>query len=250
MEFTDPPWEPPLAGSEVDHLIGSLDRLRWTFRWKSDGLDRAGLTTRVGDSTLTLGGLLKHLAVCEDVTFSWKLAGEPPVALLAAPEDSDDDWQFSVMDDDSPESLYVMWDEAVDRSRERFARALKEGGLDQHAHLAFEGCRHVSVRRLVFDLVRSTADTLGTPTSFGKPWTAGWARIHHPSGVPPTPRRIQITERTERTTVDSDQRQSSHASPSMKATVTVSPACLPMAVLMSALTGSLWVPSPSAISEV
>jgi Protein of unknown function (DUF664) len=57
---TDTPWEPPLAGTEVEHLLGALDRLRATFRWKADGLDEAGLGVRVGASSLTLGGLLKH----------------------------------------------------------------------------------------------------------------------------------------------------------------------------------------------
>ncbi len=61
------PWEPPLAGTEVEHLVGSLDRLRTTFRWKADDLDVAGLQTRIGASALTLGGLLKHLALIEDV---------------------------------------------------------------------------------------------------------------------------------------------------------------------------------------
>lgn len=153
METTDPPWEPPIAGSEVDHLMGSLERLRATFRWKSDGLDRAGLTVQVGTSALTLGGLLKHLAVCEDVTFSWKLSGEPPTAWPAAPEDSDEDWQFTVAQDDTPESLYLMWDEAVERSRASVARALQGGGLDQRAHHSFEDGQHVSLRRLLFDLV-------------------------------------------------------------------------------------------------
>jgi len=35
--MTDTPWEPPLAGIEVEHLIGALERLRTTFRWKVDG---------------------------------------------------------------------------------------------------------------------------------------------------------------------------------------------------------------------
>jgi len=39
----DTPWEPPLAGTESEHLFGALDRLRATFRWKVDGLDAAGL---------------------------------------------------------------------------------------------------------------------------------------------------------------------------------------------------------------
>ena len=58
----EPPWEPPLAGTEAEQLVGALDRLRTTFRWKTDGLDAAGLRARVGASFLTLGGLLKQLA--------------------------------------------------------------------------------------------------------------------------------------------------------------------------------------------
>ena len=36
-------WEPPLAGSEVEQVLGALDRLRATFRWKAGGLDAPGL---------------------------------------------------------------------------------------------------------------------------------------------------------------------------------------------------------------
>jgi len=39
------------------------NRLRTTFRWKADDLDAAGLAVRVGASSLTLGGLLKHMAM-------------------------------------------------------------------------------------------------------------------------------------------------------------------------------------------
>jgi len=48
-------------------LVGALDCLRMTFRWKADDLDAAGLQTRIGASTLTLGGLPKHLAAAEDM---------------------------------------------------------------------------------------------------------------------------------------------------------------------------------------
>jgi hypothetical protein len=84
MSTSDHPWEPPLAGTEDAHLVGALDRLRTTFRWKADDLDAVGLQTRVGASSLTLGGLLKQLAAMEDYTFSTKLSGEP----LGAPWDT------------------------------------------------------------------------------------------------------------------------------------------------------------------
>jgi len=76
MTHTEPQWEPPRAGTEAEHLVGALERLRATFRWKVDGLDQTGLNTRIGASSLTLGGLLKHLAAVEDFTFRTKLSGQ------------------------------------------------------------------------------------------------------------------------------------------------------------------------------
>src|SRR5215210_1152731 len=76
----DPPWEPPLAGTEVEHLVGALERLRTTFRWKADDLDADGLRARIGASALTLGGLLKHLAWAEDLMFT----GMPACAAWSA----------------------------------------------------------------------------------------------------------------------------------------------------------------------
>ncbi len=148
-----PPWEPPLAGTETEHVLGALDRLRVTFRWKADDLDAAGLQARVGASTLTLGGLLKHLAFVEDYTFMAKLRGEPPgEPWNTAPWDQDPDWEFTSAAGDSPEVLYRIWDDAVARSRIRLSAALDDGGLDTSAHRWPDG-RQPSLRRLVFDLI-------------------------------------------------------------------------------------------------
>lgn len=35
MTSAIPPWEPPLAAAEAEHLAAMLDRLRYTFRWKA-----------------------------------------------------------------------------------------------------------------------------------------------------------------------------------------------------------------------
>src|SRR5215467_4052098 len=126
MTNIDYPWEPPLAGTEAEQLTGALDRLRTTFRWKADDLDAAGLRTRIGASSLTLGGLLKHLAVCEDYMFTTKLRGEP---------------------------LGALWDDAVERSHARLDAALADGGLGGLAHMSGPDGRHASLRRLVCDLI-------------------------------------------------------------------------------------------------
>jgi hypothetical protein len=154
MTDSDYPWEPPVAGTETEQLLGSLDRLRWTFRWKAGNLNAAGLQTRIGPSTLTLGGLVKHLAAVEDYTFATKLTGEQ----LGAPWsdlgwDGSNDWEFASAADDAPDTLYALYDGAVERSRARLDKALADGGLDQPAHLSWPDGRHVSLRRLVCDLI-------------------------------------------------------------------------------------------------
>lgn len=151
---TDTPWEPPLAGSEVEHLVGALERLRTTFRWKADDLDAAGLRARVGASSLTIGGLLKHLAVVEDYTFTVRLSGQP-IGDPWRPGEWDDqyEWPFTSAADDTPEQLYAFWDGAVERSRARLDTALADGGLDQAVHLSWPDGRHASLRRLVCDLI-------------------------------------------------------------------------------------------------
>jgi Protein of unknown function (DUF664) len=147
-------WEPPLAGSEADHLAAALDRLRTTFRWKADDLDSAGLQARIGASSLTIGGLLKHLAHCEDQIFGAKLSGAPAAAPWDAVDwGADEDWDFNSAAGDSPEYLYELWDTAVGQSRKRLSVALAEGGLDQPVHLEWPGRGHLNLRRLLCDLI-------------------------------------------------------------------------------------------------
>jgi hypothetical protein len=154
MTDSDYPWEPPLAGTEAEQLVGALDRLRTTFRWKADDLDPAGLATSVGASALTLGGLLKHLAAAEDYMFTTKLAGEPIGAPWEATGwDGSDDWEFTSAASDTPEQLYALWEGAVERSRARLDAALADGGPGQLVHASAPDGRHASLRRLLCDLI-------------------------------------------------------------------------------------------------
>jgi hypothetical protein len=152
-DVTGPPWEPPWAGTEVEAVMGALDRLRATFRWKADGLDSAGLNATIPSSTLTLGGLLKHLALVEDHQSTVKMSGEPlgePWASLGMDE-NDPEWEFTSAAADSPEELYALYDGAVGRYRERVATKIEAGGgLDGPVAM---GGGEFNLRRLVLDLV-------------------------------------------------------------------------------------------------
>jgi hypothetical protein len=126
--------EPPLAGDETATLLGSLERERAILAWKCGGLDAAGLRARLAPSSMTLGGLLKHLALVEDEYFSRRLLGRD----LGAPWDTvdwdaDPDWEWNSAERDSPKQIYALWHDAVARSRSAVAQALADGGLDRLA---------------------------------------------------------------------------------------------------------------------
>ncbi|HLT62373.1 MAG TPA: DUF664 domain-containing protein, partial [Microlunatus sp.] len=139
--------EPPVAAGEAETLIGFLEFHRSTLEWKCSGLDAGGLRSRLGASTMTLGGLLKHLAYVEDIWFTHRLhGGERAAVWQSAPFDTDPDWDWTSAADDSPEELWALWREAVDRSRRFLAEALRTGGLDQPAERPMRDGRVPSAR--------------------------------------------------------------------------------------------------------
>lgn len=154
--MTTPPWEPPFAGTEAEHLVGSLDRLRATFRWKVDGLDAAGLSASIGTSALTLGGLLKHLALVEDFYRVDKIGGGSLDDEPDSPwrdHDGTDGWELTSAGLDSPAGLYALYDGAVERFRLDLDRRLEDGGLDQLVAVSDGAGQHASLRRILCDLV-------------------------------------------------------------------------------------------------
>ncbi len=157
----EPLREPPVAGNEVDTLLGSLERQRRTFAWKTGGLDAAGLNTKIAKSTMSLGGLLKHLALVEDDWFSYKLWGhERATPWNRADWDSDPDWDWHSAAQDPPEHLYRLWDEAVARSRALVAQALDDG-LDRPAQFVWSDGRSPSLRRMLADMIEEYARHVG-----------------------------------------------------------------------------------------
>jgi len=149
-----PPWEPPFAGSEVEHLLGSLERLRATFRWKTADLDAAALRHRIPSSSLTIGGLLKHLAVQDDYAAVVKIAGRPmPEVWADNGWDDDDDWEFSSAGGQSPSQLYALYDAAVARARETVRAVVDERGLAGDSAVSLPDGSRASVRRVLFDLL-------------------------------------------------------------------------------------------------
>lgn len=126
--------DPPDAGGEVATLLGFLDFQRATFGWKTAGLNAAQLSVTTAASDMTLGGMMKHLALVEDSWLSERLMGKDAVAPWAHVDwDSDRDWDWHSAAADSPESLRTLWEESVGRSQVSVAEFLRDGDLGQLA---------------------------------------------------------------------------------------------------------------------
>jgi len=154
--------EPPVAGDETDTLLGSLERQRRTLAWKCGGLDAAGLRVTVGASSVTLGGLLKHLALVEEDVFTRRFLGRelgPP--WHAVDWDADPDWEWRTAAEDTPEQLMALWRDAVARSRAVVAEALAEAGPEQLSRRVWPDGRAPSLRRLLIDMVEEYARHVG-----------------------------------------------------------------------------------------
>jgi uncharacterized damage-inducible protein DinB len=150
--------EPPLASGETETLVGFLEYQRATFAWKCAGLDASGLKATVGSSTMTLGGMLKHLAWVEDHWFSHRLWGNERQAVWNAVDwDAEPDWEWDSAAEDSPEHLRDLWQQAVPRSRELLSRALADGGLDQPARRGWPDGPIPSVRWIVVHMIEEYA---------------------------------------------------------------------------------------------
>ncbi|MEQ1873853.1 MAG: DUF664 domain-containing protein [Ilumatobacteraceae bacterium] len=143
--------EPSMTAGEVDMLFFALDRSRATFAWKVRGLDAASLNRKFPPSTMTLGGLIKHVALCEDSKTAEFVTGQP----LGAPWAGKDDpweWGWESSANDAPAELYAMWTGAVERSRAAWKHAVANGGLDQPSTFKSSSGWSPNLRRILVDL--------------------------------------------------------------------------------------------------
>ncbi|GAA4543880.1 DinB family protein [Amycolatopsis samaneae] len=88
----DPRIVPPPRGDERATLVGFLRKQRETFELKCAGLEAAALASRaVPPSSLSLLGMIRHLAEVERGWFRWVMAGQETPRLF----DTDDDLGFA-----------------------------------------------------------------------------------------------------------------------------------------------------------
>jgi uncharacterized damage-inducible protein DinB len=150
--------DPPIAGNETVTLRGFLDFHRNTLRMKTAGLDHDQLNSRLPPTTMTLAGLLKHLAVVESSWFSEYVAGEgmmPP--FDTAPWEEDRDWEWHTAEADSPEELRRLFDQAVARSDAITDAVLRRDGLDALTVKADSAGERFSLRWILIHMIEEYA---------------------------------------------------------------------------------------------
>ena len=156
--------QPPrsAAHTEAESLLSVLERNRRTFAWKTSGLDEKGLRATTAASAMTLGGLVKHVALVEADWLAVKLAGQEHGAPWDAVDfDADPDWEWRTGALDSPEDVHAVWRDAVERSRELVAKVIKERGLDGQASFTWPDGRTPTVRAMLLDMIEEYARHTG-----------------------------------------------------------------------------------------
>jgi len=126
--------EVPIRADELTALRGFLDYHRDTFRWKCAGLTQQQLAQPLAPSTMTLGGMMKHLALVEVGWFLNTMIGEPdPPPFDTVDWDADPDWEWRTAQDDDPVMLRALYDDCVRRADAAIDQCLARGGLDSES---------------------------------------------------------------------------------------------------------------------
>ncbi len=160
---------PARDADERSMLEGTLDAHRTLAIRKAAGLTQHQLSQSLAPSTMTLGGILKHLAVVEDDWFHSDLAGNDlPEPWASVDPDEVADWEWTSSSRDSPEELRALFGAACGRSRAACAAVASLDAMsvkaDRHGapwslrwiyvHMIEEYARHVGH----MDLIRESID--------------------------------------------------------------------------------------------
>ncbi|MGN6033681.1 MAG: DinB family protein [Thermomicrobiales bacterium] len=143
---------------EAALFLSYLERQRATFAWKTGGLDAAALRATLGPSSMTIGGMLKHLARFEDdMTHEWLLGQGQRSPWDSIDWEADQAWDWRTAADDSPESLYAEWNAAVERARAIIGQAIARGGLEVRARGVANEEGPLTLRNVMLNMIEEYA---------------------------------------------------------------------------------------------
>ena len=150
--------EPEPAVGELETLLGFLIFQRATLKWKCEALGTEGLNVSVGVSTMTLGGLLKHMTFVENEWFwRWLDDNDRLEPWLSIDWEQQPDWEFTSARQDSPESLRNNWEASIVLSNQQIEKFLANGSLDGLALRKWPSGESPSLRWILVHMIEEYA---------------------------------------------------------------------------------------------
>lgn len=154
--------EPAVSAGEAGTLLGFLEFQRATFRWRTQGLTDEQLRRTVDGhaSTMSLGGMLKHLAFVEFFWFEVTALGRPTTQPWVDVDwDADPDWDWHSADQDGADELRALWEESVAKSQAIVTDLLgdDEAAALARTHPAWGGAQDVSLRWILTHMIKEYA---------------------------------------------------------------------------------------------
>jgi len=147
------------ATSERESLGQYLDYQRETILLKTEGLTKEQLGQRIPSSSLTLAGILYHLALNEEGWFEVDFLGhEPREDFQGIDWDADPDYEFRTALEKEPDWLRRRYRDACDRARQVTAAA---GSMDDLSVSTRVGGKPYTLRWLMMHLIEETARHAG-----------------------------------------------------------------------------------------
>ena len=159
----DPRENGPRVGDERTTLVESLRCVRLTLEMKCAGLDAEALARRsVEPSTMSLLGLVRHLAEMERGTFRQMMAGHDVPRLFCSATDRDGDFDGAVPDPQVVAEAWDAWRAEVDFAERFVAEApsldiTADDPLNEHG----SGGGPISLREVLVDMIHEYARHLG-----------------------------------------------------------------------------------------
>ena len=150
-------------GDERTALIESLRCLRLTVELKCAGLDTEAMARRaVPPSTLSLLGIVRHLAEVECGTFRRTFAGQDAPRLFISTADRDGDFDGAVADPRVVAEAWDAWRAEVDFATRRVAVAPSlDVTADDPGNQHGSGGGAISLRELLLGMIEEHARHLG-----------------------------------------------------------------------------------------
>ncbi len=158
----DPRENGPALGDERTALIEFLRCARLTLEMKCAGLDAEGLARRsVAPSTMSLLGLVRHLAEMERHSFRQVMAGQDAPRLYCSDTDRDGDFDGAVADPEVVAEAWEAWRTEV-AFAERFVAESPNLDITAKARQGIgSGEGPISLREVLLEMIWEYARHLG-----------------------------------------------------------------------------------------